>query len=104
MCAAHPPVAVVAEYQLLPVVPAETLVNWRDRISDLVVLQGSLILVSFSVLSVSTNEYFPALWHVCALPAGTAACGNLIVAPETVYLPEATCVPFKYSVSRPEAT
>jgi len=72
-----------------------------ERISLLTELQGSLILVNVSVLPGCLKVYLPGVRHVFAEPDGTAACANVIVEPEMVYVPLATFVPLRKSVSVP---
>ena len=75
--------------------------NWCDRSSLLTELQGSLILVNYSVVPGSLKVYLPGLRHVSAAPDGTAACANAIVVPEMVYVPLASFIPLRKSVSVP---
>ena len=58
-------------------------------------------MVNFSVLPDSLKVYLPELWHVSGEPAGTAGCANEIVVPEMVYVPLASFVPLRESVSVP---
>jgi hypothetical protein len=81
---------------------AQSRVNRFERSSLLTELQGSLILVNFSVLPGRLKVYLPGLWHVAGEPDGTAACANLIVVPVMVYFPLAIFVPLRKSVSVPE--
>jgi hypothetical protein len=75
--------------------------NRWERSSLLIALQGSLILVSSSVLPGRLKVYLPGLRHVTGEPAGTAGCANVIVVPEIVYVPLATFLPLRKSVSVP---
>jgi hypothetical protein len=87
-------------YRRLPA--CQIRVNVFERSSPLIELQGSLILVNFSVLPDRLKVYLPAVLHVVGEPAGAAACANAIVVPETVYFPLAIFVPLSKSVSVPE--
>jgi hypothetical protein len=77
-------------------------VNLLERSSLLTELQGSLILVNFSVLPGRLKVYLPGLRHVAGEPDGAAACANAIVVPVMVYVPLAIFVPLRKSVSVPE--
>jgi hypothetical protein len=57
--------------------------------------------VNFSVLPGRLKVYLPGLRHVTGAPDGTAGCANVIVVPEMVYVPLATFLPLRKSVSVP---